>query len=313
MTANYSPSPFTIFCGKGGVGKTTLSLAFALWQAELGRSVVVVTSHPLPELAACISLAGLKERFPQAAAHLFIVCLEPRAVLNDKVKEYIPSGVLQKAVLWSRIYNSLVEIAPGLKEIVFLDRLRQLVQGETKQIDGQRFELLVWDAPATGHFLQTMKAARDFEQYLSGPFALMGKELTQFFSVPSVLSVLPVTTLEEMAVQETIELCEKLRNDLKIQPKAILCNLTSPALTKREESSETLTDAMSNAASNDGDWQFIRDRLRAERTLFVQLREKTGTPLKIVERTADWESDVELLSGLAGQLAAQFASEGKGE
>ena len=35
--------------------------------------------------------------------------------------------------------------------------------------------------------------------------------------------------------------------------------------------------------------------------------------LKIVERTADWESDVELLSGLAGQLAAQFASEGKGE
>lgn len=313
MTENYSPTPFTIFCGKGGVGKTTLSLAFAFWQAELGRSVVVVTSHPLAELAACISLTGLKEKFPQAAAHLFIVCLEPRAVLNDKVKEYIPSGVLQKAVLSSRIYNSLVEIAPGLKEIVFLDHLRQLVQGESKQINGQQFELLVWDAPATGHFLQTMKAARDFEQYLSGPFALMGKALTQFFSVPSVLSVLPVATLEEMAVQETIELCEKLRNDLKLQPKAILCNLASPALASWGDSPGILAENLEESEATDRDWQFIRDRLRAERTMFEQLREKTGAPLKIIERTAAWSSDVELLSRLAGQIAAQFAAAGKGE
>jgi len=70
----------TIFCGKGGVGKTTLSLGLGLWNANLGRKTVVVTSHPLTELAVSVSLRGLKEQNPLAAANLFVVHIDPQHI-----------------------------------------------------------------------------------------------------------------------------------------------------------------------------------------------------------------------------------------
>ena len=60
-------SRILIFCGKGGVGKTTLSFSLALRCAEAGKRVVVVSSHPLRELAVTLSLAGIAEKFPRAA------------------------------------------------------------------------------------------------------------------------------------------------------------------------------------------------------------------------------------------------------
>jgi arsenite-transporting ATPase len=176
--------PLTIFCGKGGVGKTTLSLAFALWHAGQGRRALVVTSHPLAELALSVSLDGLKQKQPQAAANLFVTHIDPREVIAGTVKESMPSALLADAVLSSRIYQSLIEIVPGLKEFAFVSRIQQLAEQGFVEPVHNKFDLLVWDAPATGHFLRTLEVSRNFDSYLSGPLALLGKDLVKFFSDP---------------------------------------------------------------------------------------------------------------------------------
>ena len=79
-------SKVIIFCGKGGVGKTTLSLSLALRMAEGGKRVVVVSSHPLPELAVAVSLEGMSEAMPEAARNLFVVHIEPRELLAELVR-----------------------------------------------------------------------------------------------------------------------------------------------------------------------------------------------------------------------------------
>jgi anion-transporting ArsA/GET3 family ATPase len=292
--------PLTIFCGKGGVGKTSMALAFALRHATEGMPVLVVTSHPLRELAVSVSLAGLKESYPRAAANLFIVHIDALDLLAKKVKQVVPSELLVKKVLASPIYKSLIEIAPGLKEIVFLARLHELAQQRDESPNPIQFRLVIWDAPATGHFLQMMKVSQEFETYLSGPFALLGREVSRFFSDASNLALKPVSALEEMAVDETIELCETLQNDLKLRPDTLIANMASPLLGSPEAEFEHLREDTLKAGSPD--LKFIFDHHQIERSLLKKLQSGIGAKIQIVRRMPSWSSDIELLMHLAGQL-----------
>jgi len=286
----------TVFCGKGGVGKTTLSLALGLSCARRGLRTVVVTSHPLSELAVSVSLYGLKESFPSVAERLFVVHNDPREILTAKVRQQIPSRLLAGAVVSSRLYLSLVEVAPGLKEIAFLARLRQLAESRKQENTG--FDRLVWDAPATGHFLQMPRAARDFETYMSGPFALLGRELSEFFADPARLDILPVATPEEMAVEETVELCGRLETEFRHRAAAVLCNLSSPLIGADLEEIGRLRSALAGLR-DPREAAFALDRLSIERELFGKLRSAVACPVHPVSRQIGWKSDLELLLTLS--------------
>jgi len=305
MTGMTPPSarlPLTIFCGKGGVGKTALSLAFALAHARAGRSALVVTSHPLAELAVSVSLAGLKEKSPQAATRLFVIHIDPKEILQQTVKHQIPSAALADAVVSSRIYQSLIEVAPGLKEMVFLGRLQQLAEQRTSDDSASKYDVVVWDAPATGHFLQTMEVSRHFNFYLSGPFAALGKEITRFFSDASNFAVIPVTTLEEMAVEETIELCNKLSGKLEMRPRRVICNMASPLLSSGKGNRKSGAAVLAPEHAPDSSFRFILDRLAVERSLFEHLRAGVEAKPHIVERRHRWGTDLDLLLDLSGRL-----------
>ena len=292
--------PLTIFCGKGGVGKTSMALAFALQHAERGRPTLVVTSHPLQELAVSVSLAGLKENHPRAAAHLFIIHLEPRELLARRIRQAVPSEMLVTKILESPIYQSLIEIAPGLKEIMFLGRLHQLAEARSQEGKSGKFDLVVWDAPATGHFLQTLKVSQSFETHLSGAFALLGKEVAEYFSDSSNFFLVPVTTLEEMAVEETIELCGKLREELKMKPSGLICNMASPLLGRPDFDVEQVRRQV--AGNDGGELKFVLDRHLIERKLYQKLKASIHTDFQIVKRKPFWNSDMELLMDLSRQL-----------
>lgn len=302
MSLSPASSRLIIFCGKGGVGKTTLSLAFGLWNAARGRKTVVVTSHPLPELAITISLHGLKEKYPHAAANLFVVHIDPREELANKVKQQIPSPLLAKAVLASSIYRSLVEVAPGLKELAFLSRLRQLADRQPKGGTTNDFEFLVWDAPATGHFIQMLKVSRNFDAYLSGPFATVGRDILQFFSSSANVCLFPVTILEEMAVEETIELCGQLVAELELQPSAVICNLACPLLASSDIEYQGLRSQMLEENPDAADLRFILDRHAIERELFRRLCDSVSAASHVVERKPSWSSDLELLMDLGEKV-----------
>ncbi len=146
-------SKIIIFCGKGGVGKTTLSLSMALRAAEAGKRVLVVSSHPLHELAVAVSLEGMETAFPVASRNMFVVHIDAKKLLAELVRKNFPSRLIADAVIGSSIYQNLVEVAPGLKEFQFLARLQQLAERTASGTPD--YELMLWDAPASGHFLST--------------------------------------------------------------------------------------------------------------------------------------------------------------
>ena len=288
-------SKIVIFCGKGGVGKTTLSLAYGLAQASKGQRVVLVSSHPLPELAVAVSLAGLSEEMPDAAKKLFVVHLDAKELLGEVVEKNFPVQWVARAVLHSQIYRNLVEVAPGLKEFYFLARLQQLAE-RTRAASPDAppdYDLLLWDAPGTGHFVSTLRAARSFEVYLSGPLAAAGADMNRFFSNAENIAVLPTTTLEEMAIEETVEMCKTLEQEFHLRPTAVLLNQVSP-LCSASDAEVAEVHRQSEASSSEA-LRFAVDRGMLERERVVEIRSALGAPGIPVERVREFRTDLDLL------------------
>jgi arsenite-transporting ATPase len=282
-----------VVCGKGGVGKTTLSLALGLKHANQGRRVVIVSSHPVPELAIAVSLEGLATKFPAAARNLFVVHIDPRELLQEIVEQNFPMQMVAQAILNSSIFKNLVEVAPGLKEFYFLARLQELAErkGRTTDEGGPDYEVLIWDAPASGHFLGTLRSARAFERFLTGPLASAGAEMNRFFSNSAHMQILAVTPLEEMAIAETVEMSESLKREFYLHCSAIILNMVSPLATASEKEADEITlDHDASPAL-----RFAVDRGKLERERSAELRRAIPSPQICVPRIREWTGDLDLL------------------
>jgi anion-transporting ArsA/GET3 family ATPase len=286
-------SRIMVVCGKGGVGKTTLSLALGLKYASAGRKVVIVSSHPLPELAIAVSLEGFAERLPLAAHNLFVVHLDPRELLRDIVEKNFPIPVVAHTILNSSIFRNLVEVAPGLKEFYFLARLQQLAERKSGVLpNSPDYDFLIWDAPATGHFLATLRSARAFEDYLSGPLASAGAEMDRFFSNSANMRILAVTPLEEMAMAETVEMNAALASDFRIRCDALILNFVSPLVT----ATDVEVDKLQRSPDTSPALRFAIERGCMERQRSAEISAAIPALRLSVPRIRHWENDLDLLT-----------------
>lgn len=276
------PSKISIFCGKGGVGKTTISLAMALKHAAAGKRTLVVTSHPLPELATAVSLEGLGAQYPAAVRNLFIVHLDAQQLLTDEVERRFPVSASAEQDVRDAIFRNLVEVAPGLKPLCFLARLQQLAERKAEgSSDTPQYEFLIWDAPPIAYFLSTLRAARAFEHRASGPLAEAGATAARFFSNAANITVAPVATFEEMAIEETVEMAAALARDFRLRGTRVVLNMASPV---------------------------VFDRGRMERQRAELLESRLGIPALAIPRLIHGGSDLAMLGQLAGFLELPAAA-----
>jgi anion-transporting ArsA/GET3 family ATPase len=289
-----------IFCGKGGVGKTTLSLAAGLRHAIDGRKVLVVSSHPLAELALAVSLEGLSARFPSAAPNLFVVYIDPRDLITDLVNKHFPVPMMAQRILNSSIFINLIEIAPGLKEFFFLEKLQELAErsnGDSSTAVPD-YDYLIWDAPASGHFLGTLRSAKIFEAYLTGPLATAGAHLHRFLSNRRNIQLFPVTPLEEMAIAETLETVEAVAKDFQISCSALLINCASPMCSATESDIAQVETLRESSPA----MHFAVDRGLIERERRAELAASLPVPQVLIPRITHWSSDLDLLAKIGGQM-----------
>ena len=293
-----------IFCGKGGVGKTTLSLAAGLKHAMNGRRVLVISSHPLAELALAVSLDGLAARFPAAAPNLFVLYIDPRDLIADMVDKHFPVPMMAQKILNSSIFTNLVEIAPGLKELFFLGRLQELSERRHSAATAPDYDYLIWDAPASGHFLTTLRAAKNFEVFLSGPLAAAGAQLHRFFSNRQNIQLFPVTPLEEMAIAETLEMAQSMAEDFEIKCSALLVNCASAMCSATEADLAGLRPAAESSPA----MRFAVERGLMERERCLELRAALPVPQVLIPRFNQWANDLDLLTRIGERMdLSQFS------
>jgi anion-transporting ArsA/GET3 family ATPase len=202
-----------VVTGKGGVGKTAVTAALARAAVTAGRRVLAVEVGQArlgPLLDAPEPLGAEPTRLtPLLAA----AAIDPEKALGDFVHGVLRVGVLARRLLASTSFQVLAAAAPGLAELLVLHKLGSWL--DARRLGRFLHDLVVVDAPASGHSLPLLEAPRTLGALARlGPVAETLAALDRRLHDPRQTLVVVVTTPEELAIRETIELHGELAGRL---------------------------------------------------------------------------------------------------
>lgn len=207
-----------VIAGKGGVGKTTVSVLWGLWAAAQGKRALVTEVDGAGRAAWLLGVqpapAG-EARTVQPG--LAVMSVEGGTALAEYLCLILPIRRLLDVVFSSRIYQYFVAAAPGLKELMTIGKIWYEAE-RTDPATGERvWDVVIMDAPATGHSLQYLgmpKAAQ--EVFRTGLVGRESQRLVELLTDPAKTAINIVTTAEEMPVNESIQMYTRLREELRM-------------------------------------------------------------------------------------------------
>jgi anion-transporting ArsA/GET3 family ATPase len=215
--------------GKGGVGKTTVAAALGLAAARAGRRTLVC------EVAEQERITRLFGREPAGydetpvAENLSAFSVNPDAAKREWLGDQLRSGRLASMLGRSRIFTYLAAAAPGLDELVTLGKIWELAQLERRNSRDHPYDLVVVDAPSTGHGIALLRAPRTYADIAKvGPIRRHATHIADFMTDARSTAVVAVALPEEMPVNETIDLQDRLREQAAIELATVLVNAVMP-------------------------------------------------------------------------------------
>jgi anion-transporting ArsA/GET3 family ATPase len=160
-----------IFCGSGGVGKTSVAAASALGAvSRLGGKVLVLTIDPARRLATALGLDGvgnLARRVPpellkaagvEPRGELYAAMLDTKQSWDELVLRHAPNEETAYRILENRLYHNLTARFVQSHDYIAMERLYELHQsGE--------YDLIIIDTPPSRNaadFLEAPKRMADF-------------------------------------------------------------------------------------------------------------------------------------------------------
>jgi anion-transporting ArsA/GET3 family ATPase len=214
-----------VLSGKGGVGKSVVGAALALAARARGRRVLLVEVDAPVEAARLLGGPASKGRETEVLPGLSTVNLDPSAVMDQYVRHVVPVDLLARRILSSPVYRRFFAAAPGLRELMVLGKIMVLEEARARLSRKPAWDLVVVDAPATGHGLAFLKVPLAASRAIPvGPVGHNARRVLKLVRDPKRTAVVVVAVPEEMAIVEALEFHRLAVEELEVEPAAAVLN-----------------------------------------------------------------------------------------
>jgi anion-transporting ATPase len=264
-----------VVTGKGGVGKTTVAAALGLVAARAGKRTIVAEVARRGDVASVFDREG-SQPFEEVllAPNLFHISIDPQDALEEYLRDQLPSGAVAQLLIRSRIFAMVAAATPGMRELLTVGKLWELAQLDRRTPGAAAYDLVVVDAPATGHGIAVLSAPRTFAAAAGGgPVARQGRIIDAMLSDPEQIAVLAVAKAEELAVAETGALRASLQERMGLPLERVVANMLDPDRFSPREATRLQSQAGHPAVA-----RALRGHQRAlrQRAQLARLRKLTG-------------------------------------
>jgi anion-transporting ArsA/GET3 family ATPase len=214
-----------VLTGKGGVGKSMVGAALALAARDRGKRVLLVEVAAPVEAARLLGGRPSSGREVEAQPGLFTLNLQPRDAMDEYVRHVVKLDILARRILESPVYARFFAAAPGLKELMTLGKVMVMEESRARLSGRPAWDLVVLDAPATGHGLAFLKVPLVASSAVPvGPVGHNARRVLSLLRDGRRTALVVVAIPEEMAVVEALQFRDMAREELAVEPAAFVLN-----------------------------------------------------------------------------------------
>lgn len=266
-----------IVAGKGGVGKSTVSVSAAQLAKQRGISVahIELDGKSLPP--------GLDPAVTQFS-------LTPGEALREYLATHGLARVGQRLES-TGILDLVASTAPGIDDLLVLGKIKQMEQS-------QEHDLIVVDGPAAGQAIGLLRAAATMQSTVSsGPISQQAQEVRNMVSDSSRCRVILVTTPAHTPVVELLETRQQLIDEVGVAFGPIIVNgVDQTPIGSFEVFENTQQDLIAA-------WEYRQARQKAQREAIELLRANTDQQIVLLPR---YTSDTNIVTHMADDLLQAF-------
>jgi anion-transporting ArsA/GET3 family ATPase len=234
--------------GKGGVGKTTVAAALGLVAARAGKRTIVCEVAQQERMSRVFRRQGVGYRETPLDTDLYAISIDPHESMDEYLRQQVKPAALYALLFDNRLFQYFAAATPGMRELLTIGKVWELAQFERRNPQAAPFDIVIVDAPSTGHGLSFLRAPRTFRDAARvGPISRQAGKIDAFITDSSFTGVVAVALPEEMPVNETVDFERRLHYELGMELDAVVVNALLP---ERFDAGEA--ERIEQAAAADG-------------------------------------------------------------